>query len=428
MDRNNKLITLSLRIRLTIMVFMAVTIAVISTAYYILNNIDKPVNALIVNLIPVYLIIVLIACTLISFMSDIAIVKPLKKSSLLTQKIAEGDLTTSLNLFTFAEVKEMVDSVDKARKNLRILVTEIKQSSLEVDLSSKTLADTLEEANSDVERITDGLEDLSNDFISNADTIKEMLKVVQDIARNSQQAAELSSGISDYSGVVKSSAIKGEKSVEDIVGIINEISDSSKNMNEQIKSLEGASSRIGDIVQIISQISEQTNLLALNAAIEAARAGESGKGFAVVAEEVRKLAEESKESLEDIISLTKEMQVQTNNVVHVVNATEIKVNAGVEKAKLTQSSINEIIVNVESILNQIESLSNAVTQQAASLQEMSSSMDSVNNSVAQDAEISAKIKDGMKNQKRSFINISETARTLKNMADGIEKLVSKFKV
>lgn len=428
MDRNNKLITLSLRIRLTIMVFMAVTIAVISTAYYILNNIDKPVNALIVNLIPVYLIIVLIACTLISFMSDIAIVKPLKKSSLLTQKIAEGDLTTSLDLFTFAEVKEMVDSVDKARENLRILVTEIKQSSLEVDLSSKTLADTLEEANSDVERITDGLENLSNDFISNADTIKEMLKVVQDIARNSQQAAELSSGISDYSGVVKSSAIKGEKSVEDIVGIINEISDSSKNMNEQIKSLEGASSRIGDIVQIISQISEQTNLLALNAAIEAARAGESGKGFAVVAEEVRKLAEESKESLEDIISLTKEMQVQTNNVVNVVNATEIKVNAGVEKAKLTQSSINEIIVNVESILNQIESLSNAVTQQAASLQEMSSSMDSVNNSVAQDAEISAKIKDGMKNQKRSFINISETARTLKNMADGIEKLVSKFKV
>ncbi|WP_411681139.1 methyl-accepting chemotaxis protein [Clostridium thailandense] len=428
MDSNSKIVTLSLRIRLVIMVFAAITVSVISTAWYLLRNLDKPVGTLIINLIPVYLIIALIGCTLISFMSKMIIVNPLKKSSLLTQKIAEGDLTVDMNLFTFAEVKEMVDSVDKARENLRQLVTEIKKSSLEVDGSSNELANALENANSNVERITNGLENLSNDFISNADAIKEMLMVINNITENSQQAAELSSDISDYSGVVKSSAIKGQKSVEDIVGIINEISDSSKNMNNQIKALEEASLRIGSIVQIISQISEQTNLLALNAAIEAARAGESGKGFAVVAEEVRKLAEASKESLGDIVSLTKEMQVQTNNVVQGVSDTELKVNSGVEKAKLTQSSISEIITNVEGILGQIDGLSNAVTQQAASLEEISSSMDTVNSSVAKDAKISSEIKDNMRNQEKSFGNISVTAHNLKNMSDGIEKLVSKFKV
>lgn len=428
MDRNKKFITVSLIVRLTMLVFMAVTIAVISTASYLLHNMDKPVHTLIINLIPVYVVITAVSCIFISLMSYALIVKPLKKGSLLAQKIAEGDLTANINLFTLAEVREMVDSLEKARENLRYLVTEIKQSSLEVDVSSKGLTKTLESANSDVEKITDGLENLSNDFISNAGTIKEMLEIVQDIAEDSQKAAELSSNISDYSGVVKHSAIKGQKSVDEIVDIINEISDSTLNVNEQIKSLEVASLRIGDIVQIISQISEQTNLLALNAAIEAARAGESGRGFAVVAEEVRRLAEESKESLEDIINLTKDMQAQTNNVVQVVNTTEIKVNEGVAKAKVTHSSINEIIENVENVLNQIDGLSNAVTQQAASLQEVGSSMYTINNSVAQDAEISSLLKESMKNQEKSFNDISVTVHKLESMADTLETLVSKFKV
>ena len=428
MNNTSKIMALSLRIRLTFLVFLSVTISVLSTAVYILSNLDKSLYALVVSLIAIYLVVAAISCTLIRFMSDAIIIKPLKKISMLAEKLAEGDLTENVNICTFAEVKMMADSVNKARENLRMLISGIKQLAQDTDMSSKSLSDTLEAADYETKNITNALNDLANDFLNNSNIIEEIRDVAQNIADNSQQVSELSLSISDFSKVVKSSAIKGQTSVSDTVKIINEISDSSKNMNLEIKSLQEASLKIGDIVRIISGISEQTNLLALNAAIEAARAGESGKGFAIVAEEVRKLAEESKRSLDEIVNLTNDMQYKTNNVVIVVKATEEKVEYGVEKARLTKSSINEIIINIENILNQIDNLSDSVTGQAASLEEMSASIDSINSSVAQDAEISAKLNESMKKQRQSTGNILVTAEKLNEMSAGIKKLVNKFKV
>jgi methyl-accepting chemotaxis protein len=428
MGRKEKFLKISFRTRLTLMTFFAVALSIFAVAFYVLKNVDKPVNTLMINVSIIGVIAVAISSVITSLMSNFSIVKPLRLSSEMAQAIAEGDLTAEMNMFALAEVKLMVDSIDKAKENLRVLVTQIQKSSLEIDVLSKTLTDISDAANVDMREITSGVETLSNDFVNNARNMRDVSIATQNVSQNSQQAAELSISISEYSKVVKSSAINGQRSVDDIVDIINDISDSSKDVNKQIKSLEEASVRIGSIVELITQISEQTNLLALNAAIEAARAGEAGRGFAVVAEEVRKLAEESKTSLSDIIELTKDIQQKTSNVVSVVAATEDKVNKGVETTKLTKVSIGEIITNVENVLNQIQGLSSAATEQAASLEEMSASMDSINNSVTIGANTSSDIKDRMENQKQSFNNITDISHKLESMSDNLEILVSKFKV
>jgi|GEM_PF-5756696 len=164
MKSDSKIITLSLKVRLTAIVFLATTISTIGTATYLLTNLNKPANTLIISVAAAYLITLIVCCGLTLVISQFAIINPLKKSSVLAQKIADGDLTVNMNFFKLAEVKEMIDSIDKARESLRKLVTEIKQSSTEVDVSSKTLTNIIDEENSQVKRITEGLQNLSDGF------------------------------------------------------------------------------------------------------------------------------------------------------------------------------------------------------------------------------------------------------------------------
>lgn len=161
--------------------------------------------------------------------------------------------------------------------------------------------------------------------------------------------------------------------------------------------LETAVTKIGDIVSIVNQISDQTNLLALNAAIEAARAGDAGRGFAVVAEEVRKLAEQSREALSGIEELTKNIKDKTQNVVAVGQVTDEKVHSGVSKAQMVKSKIGSIIDSIQNVTDKITRISSSVTEQAAAMQEMNATMDTINESIANGAsatqEISASIEE-----------------------------------
>src|SRR5690606_34190453 len=123
---------------------------------------------------------------------------------------------------------------------------------------------------------------------------------------------------------------------------------------EKIKQLSRQSAEIENITKVITDITDQTNLLALNAAIEAARAGEHGKGFAVVADEVRKLAEQSKNSASQIAGLTSTIQEDTREVEESVNATVQNVDQGVIYLQNAQVSFNHIVGSITDMTAQIQ--------------------------------------------------------------------------
>lgn len=373
-------------------------------------------------------IVVAIILILYYILIRVFFIKPLKEGMRIAESIASGDLTVTSTVNKKDEMGMILLSVLKAKDNLKRIIAQIRQSSTSVMSASEQLNKSIYDVNRVIENINSGVTNLTADFESNSATVKQTSIAVANVAGNSQKAAESASNVSQYTKSVKESAINGRKSVEDIVDIINEISDSSNNVQTVIKKLEESTLKIGDIVNIISEISDQTNLLALNAAIEAARAGESGKGFAVVADEVRRLAEQSREALNGIVELIKDIQTKTENVVAVSLTTREKVQMGVSKAEVTKTNINEIIESIQNVIQRVTDISSIAAEQAAAMQQMNTAMAGINDSINKGAETSQSINVNVHEETNAFEEINITAAELKKMSENLGKLIEQFKL
>ena len=177
-------------------------------------------------------------------------------------------------------------------------------------------------------------------------TLRETVEAVVQNARRIALSAAESVQIAREGGQVVSQSIAG----------MQQISRTEAETAAKISELGLYSSRVGEIVGVISDIADQTNLLALNAAIEAARAGEHGKGFAVVADEVRKLAERSAQSAKEIAELVKTIAAGTEEAVAAMQVSTDEVQKGLELSHRAGDALQRILTAFEGLHDEIQSI------------------------------------------------------------------------
>ncbi len=215
-----------------------------------------------------------------------------------------------------------------------------------------------------------------------ATAMNEMNATVQEVAKNAGSA-------SAASAETKQKAEAGSQVVEKAVQSIGQVHQMSLELKSDMVQLNEHAQDITRIMGVISDIADQTNLLALNAAIEAARAGEAGRGFAVVADEVRKLAEKTMASTNDVGNAIKAIQESTAKSMEGVDNAVERIGEATELAGQSGAALEEIVATVEATADQVNAIATASEEQSAASEEINQSIVQVNDMSRQTAEAMA---------------------------------------
>ncbi len=240
-----------------------------------------------------------------------------------------------------------------------------------------------------------------------ATAMNEMNATVQEVARNAGSA-------STASAETKQKAEAGSQVVEKAVHSIGQVHQMSLELKEDMIQLNEHAQDISRIMAVISDIADQTNLLALNAAIEAARAGEAGRGFAVVADEVRKLAEKTMASTNDVGNAIKAIQESTAKSMGGVDQAVERIGEATELAGRSGAALEDIVTTVEATADQVNAIATASEEQSAASEE-------INQSIVQVNDMSRQTADAMGEAAKAVSDLAAQAQSLTDLIQELKK-------
>lgn len=301
-------------------------------------------------------VVCMLTVMVITFIAAKRITKPVETLVGQVNEVAAGDLTKVVVVEGKDEIADMATSVNNMIASLRNLILQIHTcadqmaaSSEELSASSQESAQVSNQVAGSVADIAAGTQQQRSAVEETSAAVEKMSVSIQTAINDAKQTVAISS---QAAAKAQASGVSISKSVDQMALIEQTVNHSAR----VITNLGERSKEIGQIVDTISGIAGQTHLLALNAAIEAARAGEHGRGFAVVAEEVRKLAEQSREAAEKIAKLISEIQQDTSMAVAAIDDGTREVGLGakaVNEAGQTFREISELVLQVSKHVTQI---------------------------------------------------------------------------
>jgi len=328
-----------------------------------------------------------------------SVIESIKVFSQGAKRLADGDLTAEF-------ATEGADELHAAGRDFNDMAAAFRQLLGRIQTDVGLLRSAAEQLAASSTQISQSTSAQSDSASSMAAAVEEMTVGVDHISKNALDAQASSRSSDEVSA-------EGGRIVDGVVREISEIADTVNQSAAAVEALGQQSDQISAIVGTIKDIADQTNLLALNAAIEAARAGEAGRGFAVVADEVRKLAERTAKSTQEIAGMIAAIQAGTEKAVATMKLGVDRVANGVEQAQLAGSNIVQVQAQSRQVVEAVSEISIALREQAAASTEIAQNVEKI----AQMAE---------ENNAAASGNAA-TADNLRRLAETLSEEVSRFR-
>ena len=378
----------------------------------------------------ILIIIIAVLVVLIAFIGD-KITKGLEKAKNHMQKLANGDFTYAIDkklLKQNDEIGSIFKTIDITQNSIGSMVGTIKSSAKEVEENATSLASVSEELSALTDNISDSIEEVAkgtskqaNDLTTVVGKLDEFDEKINNVFNNVNRINEMSEKVNQNSNISK-------EDMNELINSINNFNESFNDFAKSINSMNGDIKTVNEITDLINQISEQTNLLALNAAIEAARAGESGKGFAVVAEEIRKLAEQSRDSSQNIYKIILGLLKNTKNIVDETESMSIELEKQKDSVKKSMNSFNEISTSVEEVLPKINEITISFEEINSSKEKILVTIEELSSISEEIAASSEEITASSEELKKSTSEVAKSAQVLSAETITMISQVDKFKI
>lgn len=322
----------------------------------------------------------------------------LNKMAEASSAIASGDLTVEVHPQSDKDVlgnalKNMAGNLRTQTQEIMEGVNVIASSALQILTTTTQLAAGASETATAVSQTTTTVEE-----------VKQTVHVSNQKAKHVSEMAQMSSQISQA----------GKKSTEEVLEAMNHIMDQMETIAESVVKLSEQSQVIGEIIAAVDDLSEQSNLLAVNAAIEAAKAGEYGKGFAVVAQEIKSLAEQSRQATARVRTILNDTQKATNSAVMVTEQGSKAVEAGGKQSSIANEAIGKLAESINSSAQAAAQIAASSSQQLVGMDQVALAMENIKQAISQNAS-------GAK-------QLETAAHNLKNLGQKLKQIIDRYKV
>ncbi|MBB3867782.1 methyl-accepting chemotaxis protein [Parageobacillus toebii NBRC 107807] len=372
-------------------------------------------------------VIALAIGNLLTIYMSLNLSRPLRTLSEAAKRIADGDLTgEKVIIRNRDEIGELAASFNQMTKNLRDVLEQVAMNAEQVAASSEQLTASAEQTSKATEQIALTIQNVAAGVEKQVQSVEETSETIDQMSEGIQQISERAQNVSKIAMQTSERASEGGKTIQTAVAQMNTVNDTVERLAGIVKGLGNRSEQIGKIIEVISGIADQTNLLALNAAIEAARAGEHGRGFAVVADEVRKLAEQSAQSAQQIASLIATIQEETNEAVRSMETVLKEVETGTGAIRTSGEAFQQIQTAVHEVAAHIQDVSASVQQMSAAAEQVVQSMQLVTQIAESAASGTQEVSAATEEQLASMEEISASAASLSKMAEDVKSLLKRF--
>jgi methyl-accepting chemotaxis protein len=364
------------------------------------------------------------------------IAKPLREITSIAEHIAEGDLSLAPSIENRQdEVGILTQSFSLMTQSLRRMAevaAQIAAGDLRVDIkpgsekdqlgnSFALMAEKLRRTTADISEAINLLGSSASEILASttqvasgsaetATAISETTTTVEEVRQAGQLSSKKAQNVSDIANRVDQVSRDGQKAVEETSAGIRNIRDQMDSIAATIVRLSEQSQSIGGIIAVVNDLADQSNLLAVNAALEAARAGEQGKSFAVVAQEIRSLAEQSKQSTAQVRDILGDVQKATSAAVMATEQGSKAVEVGVKQSAQAGEAIRILAEGIGEAVQAASQIAASSQQQVVGMDQIGTAMEDINQAGAETAA-------SMRQMETAAMNLHELGEKLKQLVE-----------